>query len=57
MSELLLRNSGSGSFELYQVAGGGALLGSAVAAVGNNFSVKGFGFLLGVLDVSDDDAG
>ena len=43
LSELLLRNSGSGSFELYQVAGGGVLSGSSVAAVGNNFSVRGFG--------------
>ena len=34
---------GSGSFELYQIAGGGVLSGSSVAAVGNNFSVRGFG--------------
>ena len=42
-SEMLLRNAASGSFELYQVAGGGVLSGSSVAAVGNNFQVKGFG--------------
>ena len=46
LSELLLRNAASGAFELYQVAGGGVLSGSSVAAVGNNFSVKGFGYLL-----------
>ena len=43
LSEMLLRNSSSGSFELYQVAGGGVLSGSSVAAVGNNFTVEGFG--------------
>ena len=43
LSELLLRNASSGSFELYHVAGGGVLSGSSVAAVGDNFSVKGFG--------------
>ena len=43
LSELLLRNSASGSFELYQVAGGGVLSGSSVAAVGNNLQVSGFG--------------
>ena len=39
----MLRNAGSGSFELYQVADGGVLSGSSVGAVGNNFQVKGFG--------------
>jgi len=43
LSELLLRNAGSGSFELYHVAGGGVLSGSSVAAVGNNLQVSGFG--------------
>ena len=43
LSELLLRNSSSGAFELYQVASGGGLSGSSVAAVGNNFQVEGFG--------------
>jgi hypothetical protein len=36
----MLRNASSGSFELYQVAGGGVLSGSSVAPVGNNFQVK-----------------
>ena len=40
----MLRNASSGSFELYQVAGGGVLSGSSVAPVGNNFQVRGFGF-------------
>ena len=39
----MLRNASSGSFELYQVVGGGVLSGSSVAPVGNNFQVKGFG--------------
>ena len=39
----MLRNSASGSFELYQVAGGGVLSGSSVAAVGNNLQVSGLG--------------
>jgi hypothetical protein len=43
LSELMLRNTFSGSFELYQVASGGVLSGSSVAPVGNNFQVKGFG--------------
>jgi len=43
LSELLLRNAGSGSFELYHVVGGGILSGNAVAPIGNNFTVKGFG--------------
>ena len=43
LSELMLRNASSGSFELYHVASGGVLSGSSVAPVGNNFQVKGFG--------------
>src|SRR5262249_10348771 len=43
LSELLLRNAGSGSFELYHVVGGGILSGQAVAPIGNNVQVKGFG--------------
>jgi len=40
LSELLLRNAGSGSFELYHVVSGGILSGNAVAPIGNNFTVK-----------------
>ncbi len=48
LSELLLRNADSGSFELYQVAGGGVLSGSSVAAVGNNLHGQGLRQLLRV---------
>jgi hypothetical protein len=43
LSQILLRNAASGSFELYQITSGGVLDGQAVAPVGNNFQVKGFG--------------
>jgi archaellum component FlaF (FlaF/FlaG flagellin family) len=40
----MLRNGGSGSFELYQVVDAGVLSGNSVGSVGNSFQVRGFGF-------------